>query len=35
MYYAYGPEDNPQARFKHVRLTVYNTRQVVAGPCGH
>lgn len=33
--YAYGPEDDPQARLEHVRLTIYNTQQVVAGPCGH
>jgi len=35
IYYAYGLEDDPQARFKHVRLIVYDTRQVVVGPCGH
>lgn len=33
--YAYGPEDDPQARLKHVRLTIYDTQQFVAKPCGH
>jgi len=33
--YAYGSEDDAQARLKHVRLTIYDTQQVVAGPCGH
>jgi len=23
--YVYGPEDDPQARLKHVRLTIYDT----------
>ena len=35
IFYAYGPEDDPQARLKHVRLTIYDTQQVVAGLCGH
>jgi len=33
--YACGSEDDPQARLKHVGLTLYNTQQFVAGPRGH